>query len=1183
MAQTNLLELAKQGDPQAIATLMNRSLQPRGMTASVDRQGSCLYVTLQAEQVPNRQVLTAFVQNGISNLGVSSIQLVKIAGQQFGMAEPAWTQDLQIDTPDLGDLGLGDLGTEGPEPSDLTAPPYEADLSTDISLNGLDDIAPAPNPVGDILSELTGSPRPVPPPIPTFKPEGLSLEDSALDFENEFAAGDPSEDFSLEAIATDDTDSSNLSDDDLLADLDLGTDLGSTDLGLEAFDNLNTSFGETTDDDLGLGGLGDLGSSLPASDADSLDSDFSDFDLGSDSFDSAFSNTTPSDAGMRDLGMREPSGEALLSDPDALESTQDWSLDEPDELLNDLGSLEDDLAQMGDEFLGIDAVTGEAQAGMGLEPDEFDFSADLSSGFSADFSTEPVGEADEFGTDLAGLDLPDSASALDSGSLELIPEAVDFPLTDFDELRILSSSSEPSSEPFPEPLSSDPLSGLDDLDFGDSASGDAGFGNTSLDDVAFGSTEFGSTEFGSTDIDFSSPDLGDASLSNADFDFDLGSAEASGESAAADDLADAFADLEADGTSTTDDWQDAIAPEAIAAGYESEAQFSEAQFDDLLAAPSPTEFGSATDFAETAPTPAPYLAEEVSLDLDLDDIQLPPVTTESGDDWDADLEFGNLAGDDLSDFTANPAAPAETAAEAAAELETLDLDSEFTSAEFGSPEFGSTEFGSTEFGGAELGDFGGTEFTSGDWEISTPAAEPGSFDEDFDLEPAPFPPDFAAPAASSPQSDSAPWLSELPPELVIDVTLNALALDAAGGETVEAGAVGAIAEEFPNLAQDLELEPQDLQFESSAADSMIAESPSSATSSDLDFGLGDLGGLDALDSLNNSDSPGNSLDAALFEESLDIPLSQLPTEIPSSEIHEDNLGASDFLDAPLSGVDFDEAAFSSAFNETPVDEFTLEDETAPTEIMTPSEEILPSELLVDDLDASDGFELDNLGVEPDSPERPGFQPAEPETSNAEDLGLDRPDGFNLDAPAADWQSNLEPLPETTFRLEGDDETTILLDPSAYPGSSFDSAAQSPDLDREELDWLTNEVAASANPPAAPLSAAEEGWSYGIPPAPRPPDESFAFPANAPATPDRAIAEMTPATEAADEESARAGGRVTNLLYAVLLTLLAWIVTLIGRSLWVEWSQPEPPPAPEVEVSPQSQEPEPGRSPFSNFS
>ncbi|GAB4470425.1 MAG: hypothetical protein OHK0037_29180 [Elainellaceae cyanobacterium] len=1178
MAQTNLLELAKQGDPQAIATLMNRSLQPRGMTASVDRQGNCLYVMLQAEQVPNRQVLTAFVQNGISNLGVSSIQLVKIAGQQFGMAEPAWTQDLQIAASVLDDLELGHLGLENPEPSDLTAPPYEAD----ISLDGLDDIAPAPDPVGDILSELTGSPRPVPPSIPTFEPEGLPLEDSTLDFENELASGDFSEDFLLEAIATDDTDSSNLSD-DLLADLDLGTgletdlgsdlmaDVGSNDLGLEAFDDLETSFGESTDDDLGLGGLSDLESSLPASDADSLDSDFSEFDLGSDSFDSAFGNTTPSEAGMHDSGMREPPGEALLSDLDALESTQDWSLDEPDELLNDLGSLEDDLAQMGDEFLGIDAVTGEAQAGMGLEPDEFDLSADLSSEFSSDFSTEPAGEVDDFGTDLPELDLldlSDSASALDTGSLDLTPEAVDFPLTDFDELSTLSSGSEPSS-------------GLEDLDFGDSVSGDAEFGDTSLGDV-----EFGSTEFGSTSLDLDGPDLGDASLSDADFDFDLSSADMPGESAAADDLTGAFADLEADGTSSADDWQDAIAPEAIAAGYESEAQF-----DDLLADPPPTEFGSATDFTETAPTPAPYVAEEVSLDLDLDDIQLPPVTTESGDDWDADLEFGNLAGEDLSDFTANPAEPAETATEAAAELETLDLDSEFTSTEFGgaelgeigSTEFGSTEFGSTEFGSTELGEFGSTEFTSSNWEISTPVAESGEFDENFDLEPAPalFPPDVAAPGAASPQSDSAPWLSELPPELVIDVTLSGLALDVARGETLETGAVGAIAEDFPNLAQDLDLEPQDLYFESSAADDLITESPSSAAPGDLDFDLGDLGSLDELDSLNHSNGSDDLLESALFEDTSDIPLSQLPTEIPSSEIREDDLGPPDFLDMPLSGVDFDEAAFSSAFNEAPVDDFTLEDETAPTEIMTPGEEILPSELLVDDLDASDGFELDNLGLGLDRPERREFQPAEPEAAG--ELGLEGLDEFDLDAPAADWQSDLEPLPETTFGLEDDDETTILLDPSTYPGSSFDAENQSPDLDREELDWLANEVAASTNPPASPLSAAEEGWSYGIPPAPRPPDESFAFPASAPATPDRAIAEIDRATEAANEEGDRAGGRVTNLLYAVLLALLAWILTLIGRSLWAEWSQPEPPPAPPVEVSPQSQEPEPGRSPFSTFS
>ena len=99
MTQSNLLELAQQGDPQAIAALMNQSLQPKGMTAIVERMGDCLSVLLEADQVPNRQTLTAFVHRGISNLGIESIRSVKVLGQQTGTNLPVWTQDLTLEPP----------------------------------------------------------------------------------------------------------------------------------------------------------------------------------------------------------------------------------------------------------------------------------------------------------------------------------------------------------------------------------------------------------------------------------------------------------------------------------------------------------------------------------------------------------------------------------------------------------------------------------------------------------------------------------------------------------------------------------------------------------------------------------------------------------------------------------------------------------------------------------------------------------------------------------------------------------------------------------------------------------------------------------------------------------------------------------------------------------------------------
>ncbi|RMF63253.1 MAG: hypothetical protein D6742_18035, partial [Cyanobacteria bacterium J069] len=652
MAQTNLLELAKQGDPQAIATLMNRSLQPRGMTADVARQGNCLYVTLQAEQVPNRQVLTAFVQNGISNLGVSSIQLVKIAGQQFGTVEPAWTHDLEI-APSLFD----ELGLAG------AAAPLDEAPATIQSLDELDDIALEPNPVSDILSELTAPPRPLPPPIPTFEPTVPSLADPGADFEGgnfeganfestDFAADDFAsldKDFSLEAIAT--GESGDLSDDFLSdLDLDLGSnadlmaDLETIDAGApEAtglFADAASPSAELSDPaDLNFDAaeaiaLDDLSSDLPAPD---LSDDFANFDadfdanLGADfGTDFGADLETEFDLGERSPGQNSaadpalealdlsgevyPSSDALLSDLDALETNEEWSLDEPDELLSDLGSLEDDLALVDDDFLAADlaeAAAEDASNGPSLEPNDFDLLPNPAAEFSVD---------DEFSADLDGLDslLDDSPAELEpsfdeqlndaaddlfadsaderlGSDLTPAPEAVDFDLTDFEDL-----SARPGANNLPTGLESLDLS---DADFDNSAFGSTEFPGLELSDTDLGSSEFGVTEFGSPELDESAfgdtgwrgselgtTEFGDSELSDADFDLDLSSADLLGESSTSSGFDDAFAEDDAvaeidplgSAAPPPEDWQAAAGAEAIAAGFENEVPL-EAQLTDSSA------------------------------------------------------------------------------------------------------------------------------------------------------------------------------------------------------------------------------------------------------------------------------------------------------------------------------------------------------------------------------------------------------------------------------------------------------------------------------------------------------------------------------------------------------------------------------------------------------------------------
>ena len=96
MAQLNTLELAKQGDVKAIAFLLNRQLQPKGITATVSRQDSCLQVMLEAARVPNQQVLTEWIHKSIIRLGVTSLEQINIYGRQTGVKVPAWNQKFEL-------------------------------------------------------------------------------------------------------------------------------------------------------------------------------------------------------------------------------------------------------------------------------------------------------------------------------------------------------------------------------------------------------------------------------------------------------------------------------------------------------------------------------------------------------------------------------------------------------------------------------------------------------------------------------------------------------------------------------------------------------------------------------------------------------------------------------------------------------------------------------------------------------------------------------------------------------------------------------------------------------------------------------------------------------------------------------------------------------------------------------
>ncbi|MEH2252194.1 hypothetical protein [Nostoc sp.] len=100
MTQPNILELAKQGDAKAIASLMNRHLHPKGITAKVAFKDASLEVILESAEVPNQQILFAFICKGLTVLGAASVERVKVYGQQTAKEFPAWSKEFDLGIPE---------------------------------------------------------------------------------------------------------------------------------------------------------------------------------------------------------------------------------------------------------------------------------------------------------------------------------------------------------------------------------------------------------------------------------------------------------------------------------------------------------------------------------------------------------------------------------------------------------------------------------------------------------------------------------------------------------------------------------------------------------------------------------------------------------------------------------------------------------------------------------------------------------------------------------------------------------------------------------------------------------------------------------------------------------------------------------------------------------------------------
>jgi uncharacterized protein (DUF697 family) len=106
-SQLNLMERARKADTEAIAALINRSLQPKGITATVSLKEHCLKVMLEAPQAPEQQTLVEFIRKSLTGLNTGAIKQVKVYGRELGDDFPNWQEEFELAvqaTPDVAEL-----------------------------------------------------------------------------------------------------------------------------------------------------------------------------------------------------------------------------------------------------------------------------------------------------------------------------------------------------------------------------------------------------------------------------------------------------------------------------------------------------------------------------------------------------------------------------------------------------------------------------------------------------------------------------------------------------------------------------------------------------------------------------------------------------------------------------------------------------------------------------------------------------------------------------------------------------------------------------------------------------------------------------------------------------------------------------------------------------------------------
>lgn len=144
MASQNLLELARQGNPQAISAFLGRMLQPKGITAKTVVQDDRLHLLLESSQALDQTLLVPFVHQAISRLGATRFKSLTIYGKQRNQQGQPWSHVINLTEPELPPPSTHQEQNVPPPPPIMPAVPAPRD-GTSAAVPPIPPVATAPD------------------------------------------------------------------------------------------------------------------------------------------------------------------------------------------------------------------------------------------------------------------------------------------------------------------------------------------------------------------------------------------------------------------------------------------------------------------------------------------------------------------------------------------------------------------------------------------------------------------------------------------------------------------------------------------------------------------------------------------------------------------------------------------------------------------------------------------------------------------------------------------------------------------------------------------------------------------------------------------------------------------------------------------------------------------------------